>query len=112
MIVGSWDNCMPTTELLQGCAHWLLISNIYHIIIQIPTHSIINIDMVDNLTQTPVVTLLFPSPETLFAEMSLSRFVELTSTENMPVQEIASPPDARENQSFPSLTVWCRISVY
>ena len=90
--------------------HWLLISIMYHIVVQIPTHSIINIDMVDSLTQTWVVTLLFPSLETLFAETSLSHFVELMSTENMPVRGIASLLDATENRSFPSLTVWCRIS--
>ena len=95
---------------MKSLVHWLLISNIYHIIVQIPTHSIINIDMVDNLTQTPVVPLLFSSPETLFAETSLSRFVELMSTKNMPIQEIASAMDARVNRSFPLLTVWCRIS--
>ena len=48
---------------------------VYHIIVQIPTHSIINIDVVDNLTQTGAVTSLFPSSETLFTRTSLSHFV-------------------------------------
>ena len=82
---------------MHRISHWLLISNIYHIIFQIPTYSIINIDMVDNLTQTRIVTVLFPSSETLSAEKSLSYFVELMSTENMQVRGIASATDAREN---------------
>ena len=85
-----------------SCAH-------YHIIVQIRTHSIINIDMVDNLTQTRIFTLLFPSSETLFAETSVS-ILELMSTENMPVRGITSAMDARENRLFPSFTAWCRIS--
>ena len=64
-------------------------------------------DMVDIRTQTQVVSMLFPSPETLFAEMSLSGFVELMSTENMPVRGSVSYGCER---SLPSLTVWCRIS--
>ena len=71
-------------EGMVGYGHWMFISNMYHIIVQIPTHSVINIDMVDNLSQTGVVTLQFPGPEILFADMSLSCFVELMSTENVP----------------------------
>ena len=76
-------------------------SAIYIIIVQIPTHSIISRDMVDNFTKTQVVTLLFCSSETLFAKTSLSHFLELMSTENMPVQGTASATDVRENRLFP-----------
>ena len=94
---------MVLTKSGMARRHWLLISNIYHIIVQIPTHSIINIDIADNLTQTRIVTLLFPSSETLFAETSLSHFLALLSMEYMLVQGIASAMAARENKSFPSL---------
>ena len=81
----------------------------WHVVKPQHNQSIINKDMVDNLTQTRVFTLLFPSPETFRRDVNLP-FRRTNVNRKYAGLRNHITYQCERKWSCPSFTAWCRIS--